>query len=94
MIKKILVSIIASAAGLAVLPAGAMNWSEKVDLCAAAVEAEGLATVSDYRVKFVSAGGGATKRLQIKLTPNAGGDTLIAECKIRRGEVTEVNLKA
>ncbi len=90
--KNIFLSVIFGAVGVFSTSAGATNWSEQVDLCAAAVDAEGLANVSDYRVKFSSATG--SRRLEIKLIPNAGGDTLIAECRIRRSEVTSVALKA
>ncbi len=92
MSKNLFLTVFFGAVAVAATPAGATNWSEKVDLCAAAVEAEGLAKVSDYAVKFGSAT--SSRRLEIKLIPNAGGDTLIAECRIRRSEVTAVTLKA
>lgn len=92
MSKNIILPMIIGAVAVTTAPAGATNWSQQVDLCAAAVDAEGLAEVSDYSVKFGGAAG--AKRLEIKLVPNAGGDTLIAECRIRRGEVTSVTLKA
>lgn len=92
MIKKLALTAVFGAVAITAAPAGATDWSAQVDLCAAAVEAEGLADVNEYDVKF---GGAATaKRLDIKLIPNAGGDTLIAQCRIRRGEVTSVKLKA
>ena len=90
--KKIAMSLVFGAVAITAVPANATNWGQQVDLCAAAVDAEGLANVSDYDVKFGGAAG--SKRLEIKLIPNAGGDTLIAECRIRRGEVTSVTLKA
>lgn len=90
--KNIFLSVVFGAVAVAAGPAGATNWNEQINLCAAAVDAEGLANVSDYNVKFGGAAG--SKRLEIKLIPNAGGDTLIAECRIRRGEVTSVTLKA
>ena len=95
MTKTLFASITAGALALAALPVAAADWNEKIDLCAAAVDSEGLAVISDYQVKFANAtNGGSTTRIQLKLTPNAGGDSLIAECKIRRNEVTEVLLKA
>ena len=80
--------------GLAVLAAGpamAADWSEKIQQCAAAVQDEGLAEVENYRVKFA---GGASRRVTIELIPLQGGDTLEAECRMRRGEVSSVELKA
>ena len=91
MTKTILAGAVAGAVALATFPAAAAGWSEKIDQCAAAVEAEGLATVSDYDVEFVS---GASRTLRIELTPNAGGDSLVAECKISRGKVSEVSVEA
>lgn len=79
---------IAAVASTAVFAA---DWSEKISLCAAAVQAEGLAEVEDYRVKFA---GGASRKLTIELIPNDGGETLEAVCRIRRGEVSSVELKA
>ena len=91
MSKSVIASLVAG--GLIVLasaPASAADWSEKISLCAAAVEAEGLAEVENYRVKFSS---GASRKLTIKLIPNEDGETLTAECRMRRGEVSSVTLK-
>ncbi len=90
--KNIILSIAFGAVAITAAPAGATNWNEQIDLCAAAVDAEGLANMGDYTAKFGGAAG--SKRIEIKLVPNAGGDTLVAECRIRRGEVTSVALKA
>lgn len=91
MLKTVMTSVVAGAALIVAAPAYAVDWNQKMDLCAAAVDAEGLAKVTDHNIKFVS---GSSRKLTIKLLPKAGGDSLIAECKIRRGEVTEVGLKA
>jgi len=91
MLKTLAATAVAGVVLLAAAPAGATNWNENMDLCATAVEAEGLAVISDHNVKFA---GGTARKLLIKLTPKAGGDSLVAECKIRRGEVTEVSIKA
>ena len=90
-------TILAAAAALsfAAFPAHAgSEWSERVDLCAEALGAEGLVNVDDYRVRFSSGGGGATKKVTVKLLPKNGGDKLSAECKIRRGEVVSAELQA
>ena len=88
----VLTTVFGAIAMTAVAPASANNWSEKVDLCAAAVQENELANIADYDVKFGNAT--TSRRLEIKLIPNAGGKTLIAECRMRRGEVTAVALKA
>lgn len=90
--KYRVVSMIAGGLALvATAPAFAADWSEKINLCAAAVQDEGLAEIENYRVKFA---GGASRKLTIELIPNDGGETLEAECRIRRGEVSSVELKA
>lgn len=77
------------------LPAHAGSpWDERVELCAEAIGEQGLADVDDYRVKFAGGGGGATKRVTVTLTPVEGGDKMSAQCKIRRGDVVDVKLKA
>lgn len=91
MTKMILTGAVASAFALVALPAGAADWGKKMDMCAAAVEAEGLADVSEYDVKFVS---GSSRRLNIELVPEAGGDSLVAECKISRGKISDVTVQA
>ena len=92
MSKVQVVSMIAG--GLAVFaaaPAFAADWSEKISLCAEAVQEQGLAEVENYRVKFAK---GASRKLTIELIPNDGGETLEAECRIRRGAVSSVELNA
>lgn len=92
MLKKQVVSIIIGGlAAFAVTPGFAADWGKKIDLCAAAVEKEGLADVENYSVKFAN---GASRKLTIKLIPNEGGETLEAVCRMRRGEVSSVELKA
>lgn len=91
MSKSVIASLVAgSLAVLASAPAGATDWSEKINMCAQAVEAEGLAEVENYRVKFSS---GASRKLTIKLIPAEQGETLTAECRLRRGEVSSVTMK-
>lgn len=76
------------------LPASAATLAEEIALCAAAADAEGLAPASDYRPEFIDSRGGAAKRVTIELIPYDSGDVLTAECRIRRGEVLDVALKA
>lgn len=94
MSKKILAAATIAAFAAIAAPAHAEDWNAAIDLCTAAIDAEGAVSTEDYRVKFVSAGGGATKRLNLKLIPIADGETIKAECKVRRGEVTGLDLKA
>jgi len=91
MTKNIFMGLVSAAVAVAALPAHATDWNKQLDLCAAAVEAEGLANVSDYQVKF---SGGSAKRFVIKLIPSEGGETLVAECTVSRGQVKTVKLKA
>lgn len=91
--NKVIAGIALSAAALAAAPAGAANWTEKVGICAAAAEAEGLVTAGAYRAKFLNGSGAATKTVAIELTPK-DGEAITAECKIRRGEVTEFTVNA
>ena len=90
--NMVLTTVFGAIALTAAAPASANSWSEKVDLCASAVEANELANINEYDVQFGNAT--SSRRLEIKLVPNAGGKTLIAECRLRRGEVTAVALKA
>ena len=88
--SRVVSLIVGGLAAFAITPAFA-DWGEKISLCAAAVQEEGLADVENYRVKFA---GGASRKVSIELIPNDGGETLEAECRIRRGEVSSVELKA
>lgn len=74
--------------------AGAQSINDQVSLCAEAIKQENLASTSDYKVQFVRVEGAAAKRLTVELVPVDEGETVLAECKIRRGKVTEVALKA
>ena len=90
--KKMIAVLAAGVAALAA-PAYAADWGKTVDACAAAAEAEGVVSAGQYRAKFVSGSGAATKTVSITLVP-AEGDAIKAECKVRRGEVTEFAVKA
>lgn len=79
---------------LAALPATAATWADHVQLCAEAVSNEGIAPTNEYRAEFIHGSGASAKRVEIELIPHNGGDVLIAECKIKRGEVTEVSVEA
>lgn len=91
MTKSFVFGAVASALALTAVSANAADWGEKMELCAAAAQDEGLAAVADYDVKFVSA---SSRRLTIELVPAAGGDAVIAECKIARGKIKEVQVQA
>ena len=79
--------------GATATPAGATDWQNAVDVCSAAAEAEGVVSAGTYRSKFETGGGAATKTVKITLYPNEG-EAISAECKIRRGEVTEFTVNA
>ncbi len=93
MLNKALAALILSAAVIGATPAGATDWQNAVDVCSAAAEAEGVVTAGTYRSKFETGGGAATKTVKITLYPNEG-EAISAECKIRRGEVTEFTVNA
>ena len=91
--NKVMASLVLSAAVFATAQANAADWPKQVGICAAAAEQEGLVTAGSYRAKFLNGSGAATKTVAIELTPN-DGEAITAECKIRRGEVTEFTVKA
>ncbi|MBB5517870.1 hypothetical protein [Amphiplicatus metriothermophilus] len=85
--------LFAAALGLAA-PALATSVDEQVSLCAAALDAEGIAASDAYRARFVKSRGGAAKTVRVKMIPLGEGESIIAECKIKRGAVTDVSVKA
>lgn len=73
----------------------AADADAEVALCAAAADAQGIAAAQDYRAKFLKSKGGAVKTITIKLVPAAGdAASITAECKIKRGEVLDIAVKA
>ena len=76
-------------------PAFAASFDEQVALCAAAADEQGIAAADAYRAKFVKSKGGGVQTVTIKLVPEAGEtESITAECKIKRGEVIGVTVKA
>lgn len=73
-------------------PASAADWSENVATCAAAAEAQGI-VAPGARAKFLSGKGAAIKTISIELTEQSG-EKVTAVCKVRRGEVTEIEATA
>jgi len=94
MSTKGLVTTVAVFATLFSLPALAATAVEEASLCAAAAEAQGIASLDEYSAKFIKSRGAATKQVVIELISYESGDVLTAQCKIKRGEVAEVELKA
>ncbi len=92
--KALLTAFAASALVLTAAPAFAGERENQVALCASAIDAQGLAKADDYRAKFVKAKGGAAQTVTIKLIPNAAGDSLTAECLIKKGEVTQATIQS
>ncbi len=92
MTKTLIAGAIASTFALLALPANAADWGEKMQQCAdAAAQTQGLASAADYDVKFLN---GSARRLTIELVPSAGGEPVVAECKISRGKIKDVQLQA
>lgn len=95
MIKKLTFTLAALGGFFAASSAGATNWTENVALCAAALDAQGIAAADQYQPKIKTVSDGATKRVTVKMTPLLdGAEVIIAECKIRRGKVVDVSVKA
>jgi len=82
------IALVASAA-----PTQASDWSKNVDICAAAAEEQGVVAAESYRTKFLSGYGASVKTIAIELIPT-DGDSIVTECTIRRGEVTDLVVKA
>ena len=92
MTKYLLIGAAASAVALLALPANAANWGEKMELCAdAAAQTQGISSDAEYDVKFLD---GSARRLTIEMVPAEGGDPVVAECKISRGKIKDVELQA
>ncbi|HXI86144.1 MAG TPA: hypothetical protein VNH64_01695 [Parvularculaceae bacterium] len=66
-----------------------------LELCAAALNAQGVASADQYRVKFVHSKGSVVKTVTVKLVPIADGVAPAeAQCEIRKGEVVNAALKS
>ena len=90
--KNLLFALAASTIVLSAAPAFAGEREDQLQLCAGALDAQGLAAIDGYRTKFVKAKGGAVQKIVLKLIPLADGPSLTAECVIKRGEVTSAAL--
>lgn len=69
------------------------SWDDEKNLCAEAIASKAGVDASAYTATLSKARDGASKRLTVELKAE-GAATLVGECKIKRGEVTEVALKA
>lgn len=78
------------------LPATAFaSETEDVALCAAALDAKGVAAADAFRPKFLKSKGAAVRKISVLMIPTAGDAVSIeAECSIKRGEVVDVAVKA
>lgn len=96
--EVILAAIFAIASTLAfvALPATAFaGETEDVALCAAALDAKGVAAADAFRPKFLKSKGAAVRRISVLMIPTGGDAASIeAECAIKRGEVIDVAVKA
>lgn len=90
-------AIAASALALVAIPttASAASVGDDVALCAAALDAKGVATASDFRAKFLKSRGAAVRRVSVLMIPTASDKQSIeAECQIKKGEVIDIAVKA
>lgn len=85
--------VVTAIALIAAGPAFAGSWDAESALCADAIAAEAGVDGALYTVKTTKARPGATKRLTVELRAD-GKATLTGQCKIKRGEVIEVELQA
>jgi hypothetical protein len=81
--------------GFVALPATAFaGETDDVALCAAAADAQGIASASDFRAKFVKSKGAKVRRVSVMFVPNGSGASIEATCEIKRGEVINLAVKA
>lgn len=87
--------IAAAGAALFVAAGSALagTWDEAKAVCADAVAAEAGLNGQTFAAKLEKARDGGTQRVTVKLTPESGA-AVTGECKVRRGEVVSVELKA
>lgn len=85
------ITIAAAAFAFAGATAHAESWSEKIEMCAAAAEDEGLVDLSEYEPEF---DGGTSRRMSLVMMPVRDGDVVEIECKIARGRVVSVDQRS
>ena len=84
----------AIAAAFVLSPALAGPWDAEKAICADAIAAEAGVDSADYEATLKSARDGGVKRLTVSLAPADGGALILGECRISRGEVKSVEIKA
>lgn len=87
--------IAAAGAALIITTGSALagTWDEAKAVCADAIATEAGLNGQAFAAKLEKARDGGTQRVTVKLTPESG-PTVTGECKVRRGEVVSVDLKA
>jgi hypothetical protein len=87
-------TILAAVAALIAVSGAALagDWDADKAVCADAIAAEAGLNGQSFAAKLEKARDGATKRLTVKVTPEQGS-AVVGECKVRRGEVVEVEMK-
>lgn len=85
---------IAAAAFSLTLGLSAAYAGTQEDMAACLAEIEASSTADDYRAKFKGVRGGGMKTMTFKLTSISGGDDAVAVCKVKRGKVVDVSIKA
>lgn len=96
--KEVLFAAIAVASTLAIIAqpstAFAASVSDDVALCAAALDAKGLAAADAFRPKFLKSKGSLVRKVSVLMIPTGDGASIEAVCQIKRGEVIDVAVKA
>ncbi|MCB2112683.1 MAG: hypothetical protein KDD85_03950 [Parvularculaceae bacterium] len=88
--------LVAAAAALAIgtAPAFASSTQDQISLCTSELSTQGLAPADQFRAKFVSLKGASLRTLKLKLIPVDGGDSKVAECRIKGDTVVEATIKS
>ena len=86
---------VVSTVAFVALPATAFaSETDDVALCAAALDANGVADANDYRAKFLKSKGAQVRKVSVLLIPNGDGQSIEAVCEIKKGEVISATATA
>jgi len=94
LMKNLLIATAAAAFAVGAAPAFASSTQDQISLCASELSTQGLAPIDQFRAKFVSLKGGSLRTLKLKLIPVDGGDSKVAECRIKGDTVVEATIKS
>ena len=91
MTRFLVAAVFLAAVQLPAVSLAASSTQEQVALCAAALDAKGIASASDYRAKFNGIRGGGAKKLSVTMIPTTSGkEPIQAVCTIKRGRVIAI----